>query len=53
MTDEDKLFVLLLEAEVEALRSVLAAVEGDKHEYGQMLKADAAAAMRLHLRRPQ
>jgi hypothetical protein len=49
---EGQLYLLLLEAEVEALRSVLSEYEGDKHEHTQMLKANAAADMRNHLRRP-
>lgn len=49
---DDRLYVLLLETEVEALRSVLAEYDGDKQEYAEMCKANAAAAMREHLRRP-
>lgn len=51
-SDDTRLFILLLEAEVAALRSVLAEFEGDKYEYSQMIKADDAARMRDHLRRP-
>lgn len=52
-TDE-KLYVLLLEAEIKALRSVLSEVaESPLDEYLQMNKANAASDMRNHLRRPQ
>lgn len=49
----DQLYLLLLETEIEALRSVLAEFDGDKSEYNQMIKANAASEMRNHLRRPQ
>jgi hypothetical protein len=51
-TGDEALFILLLEAEVAALRSVLSEFGGDKQEYLQMLKANDAARMREHLRRP-
>ncbi len=51
-TLEGRLFIMLLETEIAALRSVLAEFDGDKHEYLQMLKANAAAEMRDHLKRP-
>lgn len=51
-TGDEALFILLMEAEIAALRSVLSEFEGDKHEYTQMLKANDAAKMREHLRRP-
>jgi hypothetical protein len=50
--DEPLLYLLLLEAEVEALRSVLSEFEGDKSEYIQMIKANSMADARLSLRRP-
>lgn len=37
---EEQLRVLLLEAEVEALRAVLSEFDGDKQEYSQMIKAN-------------
>ena len=47
-----KLWILLLEQEVEALRSVLSEYEGDKREYLQMNKADNLEAVRNSLVRP-
>lgn len=52
LTSDEQLYILLLEAEVAALRSVLAEFDGDKYEYTQMRKADDAARMRENLRRP-
>lgn len=54
MTEREKtiLWILLLEQEVEALRSVLAEFEGDKMEYLQMVKADNLANVRNSMVRP-
>jgi hypothetical protein len=51
--EEAKLYVLLLEAEIEALRSVLSEFEGDKSESTQMNKANAIDELKNHIRRPQ
>jgi hypothetical protein len=51
-TNDSLLYVLLLESEVAALRSVLAEFDGDKAEFTQMHKADACAHAREHMRRP-
>lgn len=53
MNANDEMYLISLELEVQALRSVLAEFEGDKYEYTQMLKADAMQDVRNHLRRPQ
>lgn len=50
--EELKLYMWLLEKEVEALRSVLSEWDFDKSCYGQMLKADAIEEMKNHLVRP-
>lgn len=47
-----KLWILLLEQEVAALRSVLSEFDGDKSEYLQMNKADNLEAVRNSLVRP-
>lgn len=45
-------YLRLLEMEVEALRSVLAEIDGDKLEYTQMVKAENIAALKNSLVRP-
>lgn len=52
MSDEQELYLLSLEEEVKALRSVLAEFESDKMEFTQMGKANALEQVRNHLRRP-
>lgn len=47
-----KLWILLLEQEISALRSVLSEFDGDKSEYLQMQKADNLEAVRNSLVRP-
>jgi hypothetical protein len=49
--EEIKLYVLLLEAEIEALRSVLSEWEYDKRPFGQWQKAEAVRELKNHLRR--
>jgi hypothetical protein len=51
-TGDELLFILLMEAEIAALRSVLSEYGPDHSEFTQMLKADDAARMREHLKRP-
>ena len=53
MNDEGCLYLLLLEQEVDALRSVLSEFDGDKMEYIEMIKANAMNEARMHLRKPQ
>ncbi len=54
MNDIERLrfWLHLLEMEVEALRSVLSELEGDKSEYTQMQKANAIEQLKNSLRRP-
>lgn len=47
------LWILLLEQEIEALRSVLSEFDGDKMEYLQMAKANNLEAVRNSLVRPR
>ena len=55
MNEREKivLWVLLLEKEVEALRSVLSEFDGDKMEYLQMVKANNLEAVKNSLVRPR
>jgi len=55
MTEREKiiLWLLLLEQEIEALRSVLSEFDGDKMEYLQMVKANNLEAVRNSLVRPR
>ncbi len=51
--DEVNLYLLLLESEIEALRSVLSEFDrDDKHEYLQMIKADSIRQLLNSLVRP-
>ena len=40
MSELHKVILLLLEKEVECLRSVLSEFDGDKHEFTEMVRAD-------------
>lgn len=53
MTDEEKLYILTLELEIEALRSVLSEYDANHGQYTQWLKAESLSDVRWHLRRPQ
>ncbi len=54
MSREDcvQLYLLLLESEIEALRSVLSEFPDDKLEYTQMIKADSIRQLLNSLVRP-
>lgn len=47
-----KFWIHLLEMEVEALRSVLSEFDGDKMEFGQMVKANAIDQLKNSLVHP-